>query len=110
MQESVLESANNLQTRILVIDVNSDLTTTSSQKTSNLEPFWGKSDHDPNIIVIEDSFLFLTVIYTPWYNKWSKSYEFLNMSQAAVSLCWKTGTTWENCIFDHRGIIISENL
>jgi hypothetical protein len=30
VQELVLESANNLQTKIMVIDVNSDLTTTSS--------------------------------------------------------------------------------
>jgi hypothetical protein len=94
----VLESANNLQTKILVIDVNSDLTTTSSQKTLNMEPFWGKYDHEPNTIVIEDSFLFLTVIYTPRYDKQSKSYEFLNISQAVVSLRWQTGTTWENCI------------
>jgi hypothetical protein len=40
VQESVIESANNLQMKTSVIDVNSDLTTTSSQKTSNLEPFW----------------------------------------------------------------------
>jgi hypothetical protein len=50
------------------------------------------------------------VIYMPQYNKRSKSYEFLNISQAVVSLCWQTGTTWENSIFDHRDIIISENL
>jgi hypothetical protein len=87
MQESVLESANNLQTKILVIDINSDLITTSSQKISNLEPFCRKYDHDPNTIVIEDSFLFPTVIYTPRYDKRSKSYEFLNISQTAVTLC-----------------------
>jgi hypothetical protein len=39
MRESVLESANNLQMKISVIDVNSDLTATSSQKILNLEPF-----------------------------------------------------------------------
>jgi hypothetical protein len=37
VQEFVLESANNNQMKISVIDVNSDLTMTSSQKTSNLE-------------------------------------------------------------------------
>jgi hypothetical protein len=35
---------------------------------------------------------------------------FFNIGQAAVSLCWQTGTTWENYIFGHRGITISENL
>jgi hypothetical protein len=50
------------------------------------------------------------VIYTPSYDKRSKSYDFFNISQAAVSLCWQTGTTWENCIFNHRDIIILENL
>jgi hypothetical protein len=38
MQESILESTNNLQMKILVTDVNFDLTATSSQKTSNMEP------------------------------------------------------------------------
>jgi hypothetical protein len=46
-----------------------------------------KSDQEPNAIVIDDSFLFPTVIYTNRYDKWSKSYEFLNISQAVVSLC-----------------------
>jgi hypothetical protein len=46
----------------------------------------------------------------PQYNKWYKSYEFLNISQAVVCLRWQTGTTLENYIFDHQGIIISENL
>jgi hypothetical protein len=69
-----------------------------------------ESDGEPNTIVIEDSFLFPTVIYMPWYDKQFKSYEFWNISQAAISLCWQSGTTWENCIFDHRDIIISENL
>jgi hypothetical protein len=69
-----------------------------------------ESHQEPNTIVMEDSFLFPTVIYTSWYDKQSKSYEFLNISQAAVSLCWQTETTWENCIFDHRDIIISGNL
>jgi hypothetical protein len=48
-----------------------------------------ESDREPNIIVIEDSFLFLTVIYTSWYSKRFRSYEFLNISQTAVSLCWQ---------------------
>jgi hypothetical protein len=69
-----------------------------------------ESDQELNTTVIEDSFLFPTVIYTSRYDKWFKNYEFLNISQAAVSLCWQTGTTWENCIFDHWGINISENL
>jgi hypothetical protein len=30
-------------------------------------------------------------------------YEFLNISQATVII-------WDNCIFDHRGVIILENL
>jgi hypothetical protein len=68
-----------------------------------------ESDQDPNTIIIEDSFFFPMVIYMPLYGKQSKSYEFLNISQTAVSLCWQTGTIWENCIFDHWGIIISEN-
>jgi hypothetical protein len=55
-------------------------------------------------------FLIPTIICRPWYDKWSKSYEFLNISQVAVSLCWQTGTTWDNCIFDHWGVIISGNL
>jgi hypothetical protein len=46
-----------------------------------------KSDQEPNAIVIDDSFLFPTVIYTNRYDKRSKSYEFLNISQAVVSLC-----------------------
>jgi hypothetical protein len=50
------------------------------------------------------------VIYMNWYDKRSKSYEFLNICQAAVSLCWQTGTTWGNYIFDHRDVIISGNL
>jgi hypothetical protein len=59
---------------------------------------------------MEDSFLFPMVIYTSQYNKQSKSYEFFNISQAAVSLCRQIETTWENYIFDHRDIIISGNL
>jgi hypothetical protein len=59
---------------------------------------------------MEDSFLFPTVIYTSQYNKQSKSYEFFNISQTAVSLCWQIETTWENYIFDHRDFIISGNL
>jgi hypothetical protein len=69
-----------------------------------------ESDWEPNTIIIEYSFLFPTVIYTLWYDKRFRNYKFLNIGQAAVILCWQTATTWENCIFDHRGIIISENL
>jgi hypothetical protein len=39
VQESVIESANNLQMKTSVIDVNSDLTTTSSQK----HQIWNRS-------------------------------------------------------------------
>jgi hypothetical protein len=49
-----------------------------------------ESDWEPNIIVIEDSSLFLTVIYMSWYSKCFRSYEILNLSQTAVSLCWQT--------------------
>jgi hypothetical protein len=51
MQESILESTKNLQTKILVTDVNSDLTANSSQKISNLELTWLESDQEPNTIV-----------------------------------------------------------
>jgi hypothetical protein len=47
-------------------------------------------DREPDTIIIEDPFLFPTVIYTPGYDTRSKSYEFLNISQAAVSQCWQT--------------------
>jgi hypothetical protein len=66
--------------------------------SANLGLLWGKSDLEPNTRVIEHS-LFPTVIYTPWYDKRSKSYDFLNISQATISLCWQTEITWENCIF-----------
>jgi hypothetical protein len=69
-----------------------------------------ESDQETNKIVIEDSFFFPTVIYTTRYDKRFRSYVFSNISQAAVSLCWQTETIWDNCIFDHRAIIISENL
>jgi hypothetical protein len=71
---------------------------------------WQESEEESHTRVIEDSFIFPTVIYTNQYHKWSKSYEFLTISQAAVSLCRQTGNTWENCIFDHQDFIISENL
>jgi hypothetical protein len=49
-----------------------------------------ESDWESNTIVIEDSFLFPTVICTSWYGKWFRSYEFLNISPAAGSLCRQT--------------------
>jgi hypothetical protein len=51
-----------------------------------------ESDWEPNTIVIEHSFIFPTVIYTSRYGKRFRSYEFLNNSPAAVSLCWQTET------------------
>jgi hypothetical protein len=50
------------------------------------------------------------IIYMNRYDKRPKSYEFLKISQATVSLCWQTETNWDNYIFDHRGVIISGNL
>jgi hypothetical protein len=73
-------------------------------------PMYPESDLDLNRKDIDKFLIFPTVINTHWYNKQSKSYEFLNINQGAVSLCWQTGTTRENCFLDHRGIIISENL
>jgi hypothetical protein len=62
--------------------------------SANLGLLWGKSDLEPDTRVVEHFLIFPTVIYTPRYDKRSKSYEFLNISQAIVSLCWQTGTTW----------------
>jgi hypothetical protein len=41
---------------------------------------------EPNTRVVEHFLIFPTVICTPQYDKRSKSYEFLSISQAAVSL------------------------
>jgi hypothetical protein len=60
-----LNTLTTFKMKILVIDINADLTTTSSQKTLNLEPFRGKSDHEPNIIVIEYFLILPIVTCTP---------------------------------------------
>jgi hypothetical protein len=65
MQESILESTKNLQTKILVTDINSDLTVNSSQKTSNLEPTWLEYDQEQNTRVIGYFIIFPTAICTP---------------------------------------------
>ncbi len=75
-----------------------------------LMPLQPESDLELNIKDIEKFLIFPTVTHNPWYEKRSKSYEFLNISQAAVSQCWQTGATWENCMFDHRCLLIPENL
>jgi hypothetical protein len=82
------------------------------QQSENAKPglLWWKSNLEPNTRVVEHFLIFSTVICAPRYDKWSNSYELLNISQAAISLCWQSGTTQENCIFDHPSIIISENL
>jgi hypothetical protein len=46
-------------------------------------PMQPESDLIFNRKDIEKFLVFPTVIHTPWYNKWSKSYEFLNISQNA---------------------------
>jgi hypothetical protein len=43
-----------------------------------------ESDHDPNTIVIEDSFLFPTVIYTSRYRKRFRSYGHWKLEEASV--------------------------
>jgi hypothetical protein len=50
-------------------------------------PLRTESGQDINGTIVEKFPFFPTVIYTPLYDKRSKSYEFLNISQAAVSPC-----------------------
>jgi hypothetical protein len=59
---------------------------------------------------IEKFLIFQTVTHTPWYDKQSKGYEFLNISHVAASQCWQAEVTWENGNFNHKGILIPENL
>jgi hypothetical protein len=49
---------------------------------------------------VEKFLIFPTVTHTPWYGKWSKSYEFfLNISHVAASQCGQAGATWEKWQF-----------
>jgi hypothetical protein len=82
------------------------------QQSENAKPgllCW-KYNLEPITRVVEYFLIFPTVICMPRFNEWFRSYEFLNIGQAAVSLRWQTVTNRKNCIFDHRCFIISENL
>jgi hypothetical protein len=67
------------------------------QQPKNAKPglLWWKFNMEPNTRIVKHFLIFPTVICTNWYDKQFKSYEILNISQAVVSLCWLTGTTWE---------------
>jgi hypothetical protein len=62
-----------------------------------------------NRTIVEKSLIFPTVIYTPRYDKRSKSYEFLTISQGAESVLTDRSNLGKNYSFDHRDILIPEN-
>jgi hypothetical protein len=69
-----------------------------------------KSDWEPNTIVIEDSFLFPTVIYMPWFDKWFRSYAILKLAGRLEFLCWVDLAIWEFYPFESSPSTISEKL
>jgi hypothetical protein len=93
------QSANKTINKNVGTDVESDLTMSNSQKVK-LELLWGKSDHEPNIRVVEHFLIFPTVICTPWYGQWFRRYDVSKLIRL-LKFCYEHNWAfWKIWMFD----------
>jgi hypothetical protein len=108
-QVGVLEPAKKTKKRKIWTPMSIWLDCKRQSKNSILELTCLEYDQDPNTIIIEYSFLFPTVIYTPWYHPRFMSYAVLKSAVLLKFWAEQIWAIWEICTFDPNTNRISGN-